>query len=193
MRTSGYLGRMPAEESIRVVTYNVFGPANPDWDRRLELIGSTLRGLDPDVVALQEVPVEDDAFFDDLLGPGYHVSHFSESSDDGVAGTLATRWPQRRIAEIDLRLNQRSRDALPWTAAVLSEIDTPLGTMIVTHHKPSWPFPFEAERLQQAVLVAGAIEEHIDGRDLPAIVLGDFDATPDSASMSFWRGRLPVD
>ena len=26
-----------------------------------------------------------------------------------------------------------------------------------------------------------------------AVVLGDFDATPDSASMSFWRGRRPVD
>src|SRR4051794_1687898 len=55
------------------------------------------------------------------------------------------------------------------------------------------PFPFEYEREQQAVLVAGALEDHIGPRDVHAIVLGDFDATPDSASLEFWRGRRPVD
>jgi endonuclease/exonuclease/phosphatase family metal-dependent hydrolase len=61
--------------------------------------------------------------------------------------------------------------------------------MLVAHHKPSWPFPFELEREHQAVLVARALEKHIGDRELHAVVLGDFDATPDSASMQFWRGR----
>ncbi|MDP3893296.1 endonuclease/exonuclease/phosphatase family protein, partial [Nocardioides sp.] len=76
---------------------------------------------------------------------------------------------------------------------VLVEVDTPVGTVVVAHHKPSWPFPFEHEREQQAVLVARILEENIASRDLHAVVLGDFDATPDSASMQFWRGRRPVD
>jgi len=76
---------------------------------------------------------------------------------------------------------------------VLVEIDTPVGTVVVAHHKPSWPFPFEHEREQQAVLVARSLEDHIASRDAHAVVLGDFDATPDSASLSFWRGRRPVD
>jgi endonuclease/exonuclease/phosphatase family metal-dependent hydrolase len=73
------------------------------------------------------------------------------------------------------------------------EVDTPLGPLVLAHHKPSWPFPFELEREAQAVLVARTLEEQIGDRDVHAVVLGDFDATPDSASLSFWRGRRPVD
>lgn len=171
---------------------NVFGPGNPGWDRRHPLIGETVRALDPDVVALQEVPVDAPEVLERLIGPGYHRTHFSRPSDDGVAGTLATRWPHRLVTEIDLRISNRSRRTLPWCAAVLVELDTPLGPMLVAHHKPSWPLPFELEREEQAVLVARAIEEHIGSRDVHALVLGDFDAAPDSASMRFWRGKQPA-
>jgi len=37
------------------------------------------------------------------------------------------------------------------------------------------------------------LEDHIGSRDIHAVVLGDFDATPDSASMLFWRGRRPAE
>jgi endonuclease/exonuclease/phosphatase family metal-dependent hydrolase len=182
---------MRAPDTLRVVTYNVYGPANPDWERRHALIRSTLRDLDADVVALQEVPVDQD-FLDDLLGPGYHFGHFSRPSD-GVAGTLATRWPQRRVTELDLRVSERVTNTLTWSAALVVEVDTPLGTVVVAHHKPTWPFPFELEREAQAVLLARTLEEHIGDREAHAVVLGDFDATPDSASLSFLRGRRPVD
>jgi endonuclease/exonuclease/phosphatase family metal-dependent hydrolase len=169
---------------------NVYGPANPGWERRHELIAETVDALDPDVVALQEVPVDSPATLDLLVGgSGRHFTHFSQTSDDGVAGTLATRWPHRRITELDQRISDRARDALPWCATTVVEVDTPVGTVVVAHHKPSWPFPHEWERERQAVLAATALEEHIDNRDVHAIVLGDFDATPDSASMLFWRGR----
>ncbi len=177
---------------MRVLTMNVYGPANPDWDRRQRLIGRTLRALDPDVVALQEVPVDAPDALVSLLGDDHHLTHFSRRSDDGVAGTLATRWPHEVVEEIDLRISDRSRPTLPWCAALLVELDTPVGRMLVTHHKPSWPFPFELEREEQAVLVASAIEERVGDRAIHAVVLGDFDATPDSASMQFWRGRRPA-
>lgn len=188
-----YTQRMDTPDVLRVATYNVYGPANPDWERRHSLIRSTLRKLDADVLALQEVPVNELAFLEDLVGPGYHFSNFSQPSPDGVGGTLATRWPPRHVAELDLRISDRAKDALPWTATLLVEVETPVGTLVVAHHKPSWPFPFEAEREAQAVLAARTVEEHIGDRDVHAVVLGDFDATPDSASLSFLRGRRPVD
>jgi endonuclease/exonuclease/phosphatase family metal-dependent hydrolase len=183
---------VPQTDVLRVLTLNVYGPANPDWDRRYPLLRAALRETDPDVVALQEVPVVDPEFFDDLIGPGYHVSHFSQHSDDGIGGTLATRWEQRQVTELDQRLTERGRATLPWCATLIVEIDTPLGTVVVAHHKPSWPFPAESERESQAVLAAEALERHVGARDVHAVVLGDFDATPDSASMSYWRGRRPV-
>lgn len=179
--------------SLRVLTYNVYSPGNPDWDRRFPLIRDTLRDLDADVLALQEVPVDRPDVLEELVGSGFHFGHFSRPSDDGIAGTLATRWPQRFVTELDLRINDRSRDTLPWSATYVVELDTPVGPAVVAHHKPSWPFPFELEREQQAVLAARSLEELVDGRDVHAVVLGDFDATPDSASMQFWRGRRSLD
>ena len=38
-----------------------------------------------------------------------------------------------------------------------------------------------------------ATEQQVGDRDVHALVLGDVDATPDSASLSFWRGRRPSD
>lgn len=184
---------MDPDAGLRAVTLNVYGPANPDWERRHPLLRKTLRNLDADVIALQEVPVDDPGFLDDLVGPGFHFAHFSRPSGDGVAGTLATRWPHAHVTELDLRLTERAADALTWSATVLVEMDTPLGTVVVAHHKPSWPFPFEHEREAQAVLAARALETHIGDREVHALVLGDFDATPDSASLSFWRGRRAVD
>lgn len=184
-------GRTP-DGPVRVLTMNVYGPGNPDWDRRHALVGETIRALDPDVCALQEVPVGSDQVLDRLLGACHHRAPFSRPSADGVGGVLATRWPHRVITEIDLRTSGRSAEALPWSAALVVELDTPVGPMVVTHHKPSWPFPFELEREEQAVLVAGFLEDHVGDRDdVHAVVLGDFDATPDSASVGFWRGRRP--
>ncbi len=179
--------------SLRVLTYNVYSPENPSWERRYPVIRDALRALAPDVVALQEVPVDQPDVLEGLLRPGYHFGRFSASSKDGIGGTLATRWPQRFLEEVDLRINDRSSEALPWTATYLAEVDTSVGTVVVAHHKPSWPFPFEVEREQQALLAAKAIEKHVADRDVPAIVLGDFDAAPDSASMEFWRGRRSLD
>ncbi|WP_275001677.1 endonuclease/exonuclease/phosphatase family protein [Promicromonospora iranensis] len=192
MTTSAAPHPTSSTPTVRALTMNVFGPGNPSWDRRQPLIGEAIRALGPDIVALQEVPVDAPEVLERLFGPGYHLTHFSRPSDDGVAGTLATRWPHRLVAEIDLRVSERSRGYLPWCAAVLVELDTPVGPLLVTHHKPSWPLPFEREREEQAVLVAQAIEEHLADRDMHALVLGDFDATPDAASMRFWRGRQPV-
>ena len=177
--------------AVRVLTMNVYGPANPDWDRRHRLIGETIRALDPDVIALQEVPIDAPETLAALLGEDHHLTHFSRPSEDGVAGTLATRWPHQVVQGIDLRIRDRSLPTLPWCAATIVELDSPVGPMIVAHHKPSWPFPFELEREEQAVLVARALEDHVGERDLHAVVLGDFDATPDSASLQFWRGRRP--
>jgi endonuclease/exonuclease/phosphatase family metal-dependent hydrolase len=176
---------------LRVITMNVYGPANPDWERRHVLIARTLRELDPDVVALQEVPTG--PALSTILDPSYHTTHFSRSSEDGVGGTLATRWAHQLVTEIDQHVSERSRDVLPWTATTVVELTTPLGPLVVAHHKPSWPFPYELEREQQAVRAARTLEEHIGTREVHAVVLGDFDATPDSASMLFWRGRRAVD
>ncbi len=141
-------------------------------------------------MALQEVacrPPQQTA--DELLGPGYHTTAFSRTSDDGVGGLLATRWPHRAIAEVDHRLRE---DSLPWAATLLAQVATPLGEVLLAHHKPSWEFPAEAERERQAIAASDAIEQHRTP-DAHVVVLGDLDATPDAASTQSWRGRRSLE
>ncbi|MGY1668676.1 endonuclease/exonuclease/phosphatase family protein [Geodermatophilus sp. SYSU D00696] len=176
--------------SLRVLTLNVLGPANPDWARRSALIGETLRRLDADVVALQEVPVADGTV-EELLGPGYTVTAFSRAAADGVGGALATRAPHRVVEEVDQRCTPRAQD-LPWCATLVVELDTPVGRTLVAHHKPSWQFGYEYERERQALAAARVLELLADGAD-HAVVLGDLDATPDAASVQFWHGRRSLD
>lgn len=176
---------------LRVVTMNVLSPGNPDWERRRRVLAGALRRLRADVVALQEVPIADGPeVVDELLGPGYHVRGFSRTSDDGVGGAIATRWPHRLVEEIDQRLAPRALD-LPWCATQIVEIDAPVGRTLIAHHKPAWPFGYEYEREQQALAAVRALERHATD-DLHVVVLGDFDATPDAASVAFWRGRRSV-
>jgi endonuclease/exonuclease/phosphatase family metal-dependent hydrolase len=172
---------------LRCATFNILGPANPDWKRRRVVIRDALHALQADVIALQEVPVDQ---VEDLLGPGYCVTPFPARSEDGTGGVLATRARHRVLEEIDQRTPEHAED-LPWCATVLVELESPLGPLVVAHHKPSWPFPLEVEREQQARRAAVAVERH--ARDRPAVVLGDFDATPDAASMLFWRGLRSLD
>ena len=178
--------------TLRVLTMNVLGPANPGWDRRRSLLARELQRLAADVVALQEVPCRPGLeVVHELLGPGYHVTPFAQVADDGVGGVLATRAPHRVIEELDHRPVERE-PALPWCATLIVEVVTDVGRVLVAHHKPSWPFTYEHEREQQALRAARAIESHLtDG--VHAVVLGDFDATPDAASMQFWRGRRSLD
>src|SRR4051794_2636466 len=170
---------------------NVLGPANAAWDRRLPVLAAGLTAARADVVALQEVPVRDaPAVVEVFLGPGYSVTPFPHAAEDGVGGALATRWPHLVVAEIDQRDPTRPEE-LPWAATLLVRLETPVGPMLVAHHKPSWPFPWEAARERQAVRAARAVEEHVG--DAHAVLLGDLDATPDSAGLLFLRGRRAVD
>ncbi|GAB2612766.1 hypothetical protein GCM10027067_25450 [Pseudactinotalea suaedae] len=173
---------------LRCLTLNVLGPANPDWERRSRLIGAELRAQQADVVALQEVPT--DERLDELLGPGYHVTPFSQTSEDGTGGVLATRAEHRVLEEIGQGTPENGQD-LPWYATLVVELESSVGSLVVAHHKPSWPFPLEVEREQQALRAASAVERWAGDR--PAVVLGDFDATPDSASMQLWRGRRSLE
>ncbi len=174
---------------LRVVTFNVLGPGNRDWERRLPLIARTLRRLDPDVVALQEVPVRSPEVLRELVGPEAAVRPFMRSAADGTGAVLATRWPHRLVSELDQRLGPST---LPWASTLLVEVDTPVGRTLVVHHKPSWQFGAEHEREQQALAAAKLVEHHATGAD-HAVVLGDLDATPDAASVQFLRGRRSLE
>jgi endonuclease/exonuclease/phosphatase family metal-dependent hydrolase len=171
---------------LRVLTLNVLTPAHADWSRRRPLLRAGIASLNPDLVALQEVV--DPA---DLLGPGYHVAPHPGPSDDGVGAALASRWPLGEVRHLDLRVTDRVD--LPWSAAVAAEIDAPFGPLLFVHHKPTYHVGYAYEREQQAVACARFVEDLSRDTDRHVVLAGDFDDTPDSASIRFWTGRQSLD
>ncbi len=171
--------------TLRILTLNVLSPGNGGWERRRPLIRAGLAGWRPDLVALQEV----DERAADLLGAGYHLVAHSRRSADGVGAVLASRWPAGPVHEVDLRVT--GRVDLPWSAAVVATIEAPppYGPLLFVHHKPAWQIGYAVERELQAVACARFVEERVAERPMPVILAGDFDDSPDAASVRFWTGK----
>jgi endonuclease/exonuclease/phosphatase family metal-dependent hydrolase len=175
---------------MRILTQNVLGPAHGHgWDRRRAVLVDGFRALAPDVVALQEV-----VDVPDLLGPGWHEVWHPTRADDGEGAALASRWPIGQVHTIDGRITDRARE-LAWSGTVLAEVlaPEPLGPFFVLHHKPIYHGDGEREREVQAVAAARLVRAVVPDPDRHVVLLGDFDARPDAASMRFWTGRQSLD
>jgi endonuclease/exonuclease/phosphatase family metal-dependent hydrolase len=189
-----------AARGLRVLTLNVLGLEHAEGRSRQDVLQKELRRLRPDLVALQEVTRTED--YDqvlDLLGPGYTVIDHPDPSPEGVGAALASRWPVRDSRRLHLHVTPRAVD-LPWAAVVVVEVlaPAPLGPLLAVHHKPNWQYGREYEREQQAVAAARFVEQVVGelGRgdqEHPVVLLGDFDAAPDAASIRFWTGRQSLD
>jgi endonuclease/exonuclease/phosphatase family metal-dependent hydrolase len=183
-------GSEPLTDPLRILTFNLLSPDHADWPRRRAVIRNGLDQLRPDIVALQETVWGrgyDQA--SDLLGSDYQVVRHSARSPDGVGAVLASRWPFGIVREVDLHVTPRV--TLPWAAAVVAEVELPppYGLSLFAHHKPTYEIGYARERELQAVACARFIEDLIAARDLHVILFGDFDDSPDSASIRFWTGR----
>jgi endonuclease/exonuclease/phosphatase family metal-dependent hydrolase len=192
---------------MRVVTQNLWGwyhpvegpgigKARPDapppaaWNDRRRALQQGLRALDPDLAAFQEAihhPAYDQVT--DLLGPGYHVAHQRGREADGSGVSIASRWPLGEVHEVDLQLTPRTAGFLSVALVAEVEAPPPIGPLLFANHKPNFELALEHERELQAVAAASFLERLAGGREVHVVVAGDFDATPDAASMRFWRGR----
>lgn len=173
--------------TLRVLTFNALAPEFAAWPRRREVLADGIRALAPDLITLQEV---DDEIVD-LLGPGWHFAWHSGRDESGAGAVAASRWPLGVISELDQRPPGRDiRTA--WCATVAVEVRAPSPLWLV-HHKPSWPYGYEAERERQAVAAARFVERLVPDPAATVVLAGDFDAEPDSASIRFWTGKQSLD
>ncbi|WP_328407511.1 endonuclease/exonuclease/phosphatase family protein [Streptomyces violaceus] len=169
------------------MTMNVLAPSYADGSSRRAILAEELQRLGPDVLALQEVTREDT---EALERSGWHVLPHPRWSAEGVGAVLAARRPFGRTVSDTLEVTERTMDT-DWCGVVAAELPLPetLGSVLVVHHKPSWPYGWERERELQALVTARLVESVMAERSLShAVLLGDFDATPQAASLRFLRG-----
>jgi len=160
-----------AETSPRltVLTYNVLTAA----DARGPARRAVLRGLlCADVIALQEAEAG-------LLGPEFTVVDLPGRSPSGSGECLASRFPLGAVHTLD-------------EGCMAAEVRSPLGTVLVVHHRGTFELDGEVVRERQALATARSVEE-LAGADVPVVLLGDLNATPDSASVRFLTGKQSLD
>jgi endonuclease/exonuclease/phosphatase family metal-dependent hydrolase len=177
-------------DRLRVITFNLLTLADANGEQRQEAVRKVLPDLCPDVVALQEVtrrPDFDQARY--LLGPDYTIVGLPGESPSHAGECLASRWPVGEVTTLDVPVISETRLRATAVAADIL-FPPPLGPLLVVHHRGTYELPLEHVREQQAVATAQFIEDLIaDRRDLPVILLGDFNAEPDAASIRFLSGK----
>jgi endonuclease/exonuclease/phosphatase family metal-dependent hydrolase len=173
---------------LRVATINLWGRRGA-WEERRAVLRAGLRDLNPDLVSLQEA-IRTDGYdmVADLLGAGYHVAYQRQPEADGQSAALASRWPLKKVHELEQRLTARIDSA---STTLVAELDAPepFGRLLFVNHLPCWQLNFEYERELQAVAAAQHIESLLGGQQVHVIVAGDLTDPPDSASLRYWTGR----
>lgn len=165
-----------------------------DWSARLPRLETTLRTLAPDIVGLQEVwrtPSDDlTARLGAATGLTHTVAAFSDRSDlwrrrtagedAGIGNAVLSRWPV--LGHHVLRLpdgGERDEGRL----ALHARVDTPAGTQdVFSVHVNSSPGHSHV-RLVQVDAVVRFVDEVSRDADLAPVVVGDFNAEPDSDEM----------
>jgi endonuclease/exonuclease/phosphatase family metal-dependent hydrolase len=176
---------------LHVLTINVW---NLEGDgRRLDLLRDELRRLDPDLVALQEVvrTPERDQLAELLDGTGLHGTHQLDVTatappwvDRYGATAIATRWPHRVVESLDIRLPDAAD--VPWATLAASVPLPGLGDVLFIAASSSWRLDAESARERQAVALTDLDSRHRQA--LPTIIAGDFNASPDAASIRYLTG-----
>ncbi len=177
--------------ALRVLTWNLwwwFGP----WEQRLPAIVETIRRLDPDIAALQEVWVADGtssaACVADALGYHLAVDHRLELDGVGFGNAVLARWPILETATTPLS-GAEGHDEERFV--LFASVDAPAGPVQVFSTHLNWRHDHSAIRQAQVREVCAAVASRRP-RDYPPILCGDLNAEPDSDEVRMLTGRAAV-
>jgi len=180
-------------ERLRVLTLNIWNRQGP-WEERLAIIRRGLERLEPDVVGLQEVLRHEELDEDQARqigdGLGYR-SVYGKAWDLGgglvFGNAVLSRHPValRNLWPLPVGPGDEGR------ALLHAEVEAPCGRVpfFVTHL--NWKFHEGATRLEQVLFIADRIAEAapVGSEAFPPILVGDFNAEPESDEIRFLRGH----
>jgi endonuclease/exonuclease/phosphatase family metal-dependent hydrolase len=180
-------------EVWRVATLNIWNRQGP-WTERLALIREGLRALDLDAIGLQEVlgfsglPSQADEI---AAGMGWNVHHVP-AWDVGGGLTFGNAILSPHPLADRRSLPLPSPAGLDTRTIAFARVECPHGPMplFVTH------LTFQSHLGHARCAQVRALADHVaalapdDGP--PPVLLGDFNADPDSDEMRFLRGLTPL-
>ncbi len=173
--------------TFRAATLNIWSRFGP-WEARLIAIRSGLATLLPDVIGLQEVlkvPGMDQAA---LLGDGLGYDNAwglsSENHGFPIGNAILSRWPilRREVFVLPDGGSDEQRSVL------FAELDAPFGQVPVFCTHLNWRLDHGHVRQQQVKALVGFVSQLAPEGAFPPVVVGDFNAEPDSDEMRYLRG-----
>ena len=176
---------------LKVLSLNSWHDSGP-WSDRLRLIQEWIDRLDPDLIGFQEILVGDgvDQVREIVDDSDYQIDFGSamtlpDRDHLQFGNAIASRWPIVDREEIRLpdRGNWESRAALSVT------VDSPYGSIGFTCTHLHWQFNHGQTREKQVVMLAERVWKRRPENGFPPIVVGDFNAEPESDEIRYMTGR----
>ena len=181
--------------SPSVLSLNIWHDQKP-WPERAARIREWIARLDPDLIGLQEVLVGEGLDqLADLTGALDHHTDFVPAIElpdrPGLefGNAVASRWP------ITSRRALRLPDGNDWEkrAALSAGIETPFGPVSFSTTHLHWRFHHGHVRERQVVALADQVLEEAPRGGFPPIVVGDFNAEPESDEIRYVKGMHSID
>jgi endonuclease/exonuclease/phosphatase family metal-dependent hydrolase len=180
---------------ISVLTLNLWHDSGP-WPAREKRIREWLDRLEPDLIGFQEALRGEtlDQVATLLEGRDYHLDYVEASPFRrgerafSFGNAVASRWPIR--ARHPLRLPDRGDGET--RASLTVAIDAPVGPISFTTTHLSWKLHQSDTRCRQVLALADHVLRLRPKGGFPPILVGDFNAEPDSDEMRFLRGAHAI-
>lgn len=173
---------------FRLMTLNInqYADKHGDWEARRARIGQAIAAARPDVIALQAVrrdPARADGHDQatQLAGalPAYRYRHFepAHQHDDGrIDGSaLLARVPLQQVRHQPLPFIDNPEDE-SQRVLLCAQVAAPAGTYWIVNGHFSWVPRVNVGNVQAAL-------DYLRGLDGPRLLVGDFNAGPDSDGM----------
>ncbi len=173
------------EVRSRVLSYNIRHCRGMDDSVQVARTADKIRSLDPDIVGLQEVdmnvnrsgPVNQPAELGRMLGMHAAFGAFMDYDGGQYGMAILSRYPLRNVRTVPLPAGEEPRVAL------VAEVRLPSGealTIVNVHF--DW-IDDDKSRFAQATSLA----EFLRGLKTPYVLLGDFNDTPGSRTISLFQ------
>jgi endonuclease/exonuclease/phosphatase family metal-dependent hydrolase len=179
-----------ADNTVRAMTWNIWGRFGPRWQERQPGIRATLERYRPDVVALQEAWSADGTTQADELAEalGMHAVFAAPSypPEPGLGIAVLSRWP---VLDHDApAMPARHRRFDPVALAV--RVEHPAGPLPIVAACLDYGVPYTDDRIAQGAFVAGlATDPRFDG-PCPVLLMGDMNAAVESPVLRAVRDVL---
>lgn len=181
---------------MRIATWNLWWRFG-DADARRPAIEATLAASKADIIGLQEVWVRDGTDlassiaqglgFESTFAASPHPEHFHKRGHEefGVGNAVLSRWPIVQAETVALPVGDERNEG---RVAATCLVDTPAGTVRVANAHLNSGWWHNATREMQLRHIVTWLADQAPA-DLPAILLGDFNAAPDFDELRPLTGR----